>query len=40
PKSMHEVYRNVAVNSLERYRENMKSQLNKKNKKFINKYRV
>ncbi|CAG8577142.1 12350_t:CDS:2, partial [Cetraspora pellucida] len=39
-KSMHEIYKKVVINSLERYCDNMKAQLNKRNKKFINKYQI
>ncbi|CAG8783433.1 22401_t:CDS:2 [Dentiscutata erythropus] len=38
--SAHEIYRSVATKSLERYHNDMKSQLNKHNKKFNNKYNV
>ncbi|RIB21030.1 hypothetical protein C2G38_2177767 [Gigaspora rosea] len=37
---MHEIYRNVAIDSLKRYCDNMKAQLNKMNIKFTTEYQI
>ncbi|CAG8461380.1 4552_t:CDS:2, partial [Gigaspora rosea] len=38
--SAHEIYRSVAKKSLERYRDDIKLQLNKRNKRFVNAYSI
>lgn len=39
-KPVHEIYRDVTMKSLERYQKTLKSQLDKRNKKFANNYTI